>query len=349
MALHKSAGPQRFIDMKTSSFHAPQAALASLLFAANAGLAIEAPADNTPPPAAALEQEIAAQPQPPAKNSAFLGLISQPVPEILREHLGLQQGAGVMVRSVIPDSPAAKAGIVANDVITRVDNKEITTPEELTKAISAHQPGDELKISVVHKGKSADLNAKLGERPAQLPLAGGAPGLQDGDEALNQLGIPDEFADRIRKMLEDNAGGVEFPFLKEGLAIPEAEQDPAMEDMQKRMGEMRKRIDEMRKQAGGGAGGMQFKFGGGGGNFQFQQGATFRMMDDKGSVEIKSNNGSKEVIVRDPDNNIIWNGPWDTPQDKAAAPDDIRERIERLNIQDGGNGLKLQLQPQLER
>ena len=74
-------------------------------------------------------------------------------------------------------------------------------------------------------------------------------------------------------------------------------------------------------------------------NFQFLKHSTIRMMDDKGSVEIKSTGEATEVTVRDKANEIIWSGPWDTEQDKAAAPDEVRERIEKRNI---GGGLKLQ-------
>ncbi len=58
---------------------------------------------------------------------------------------------------------------------------------------------------------------------------------------------------------------------------------------------------------------------------------------------------AKEVTIRDKDNKVSWNGPWDTEQDKAAAPDDVRRRVERLNLDSKfqGNGLRLQMRPQI--
>jgi hypothetical protein len=56
------------------------------------------------------------------------------------------------------------------------------------------------------------------------------------------------------------------------------------------------------------------------------------MADANGSVELKSNKDGKEAIVRDPDDEITWSGPWDTEQDKAAAPPEVRERIDALNM-----------------
>ncbi|MGB1129565.1 MAG: hypothetical protein ACPG4K_05915, partial [Haloferula sp.] len=54
-------------------------------------------------------------------------------------------------------------------------------------------------------------------------------------------------------------------------------------------------------------------------------------------------NGSKEARVYDKQGELLWEGPYDTEQDKAAVPDDIRERIERLNFDIRGNGKEMQL------
>ena len=42
---------------------------------------------------------------------------------------------------------------------------------------------------------------------------------------------------------------------------------------------------------------------------------------------------------------MTWSGPWDTAQDKAAAPADVRQRMESLNLDSDfkGNGLRLKM------
>ncbi len=47
---------------------------------------------------------------------------------------------------------------------------------------------------------------------------------------------------------------------------------------------------------------------------------------------MKQSKGSKESRVFDKEGKLLWEGPYDTEQDKAAVPDDIRERIERLDF-----------------
>jgi hypothetical protein len=78
-------------------------------------------------------------------------------------------------------------------------------------------------------------------------------------------------------------------------------------------------------------------------SFSFDSNATFRLMDGEGAVEMKSSNGSKDITVRDKGNKVIWSGPWNTEENKAAAPPEVRERIERFKFDDNlrGGGFRL--------
>ena len=281
--------------------------------------AIEAPEDNAPPPAQAAV--------PAAKQSAFLGIITERVPQALRDHLNLADELGVIISSVVPDGPAAKAGLSTNEIITKIGDTNITNPAEVTALIAKHKPGDEIAISTIHKGKSTERKATLGERPAHLPMA-----QIGGMQQIPALeGMPEELAERIRRMVEDNAVPFELPGIPLELApLPEIDGDA---------NEMQQKLKQGMQQK------LQFHFGMDGNGIQAQRQATFSTFDKDGSIEFKSEDDSKEVTVRDKDNIIIWNGPWDTEQDKAAAPDDIRERIERLNIDGKVPGIRLNINP----
>ena len=84
----------------------------------------------------------------------------------------------------------------------------------------------------------------------------------------------------------------------------------------------------------GGGGGLHFNFGGGG----------FKLNDADGSVEIERKKDSREVTVRDRHGRIEYEGPWDTPQDKAAVPPGMRKRIEAAGRLMGGNDVQLPMQ-----
>src|SRR5215472_6943110 len=60
---------------------------------------------------------------------------------------------GVMVSTVTPNGPAAKAGLQAQDVITSVDGKPIKNGDELVGIISEKQPGSTVHLGVLRNGK----------------------------------------------------------------------------------------------------------------------------------------------------------------------------------------------------
>ncbi len=75
-------------------------------------------------------------------------------------------GTGAQVGTVRAGSPAATAGLKAGDVITAVDGTKITNANELTAAVTEHQPGETLHLTVTRGGSTLNLSAKLATRPA---------------------------------------------------------------------------------------------------------------------------------------------------------------------------------------
>lgn len=63
------------------------------------------------------------------------------------------------------DSPAARAGLRANDVVIEVGGEKITTGDELREAIDARKPGDELELKVTRGGDERTVTVTLGTRP----------------------------------------------------------------------------------------------------------------------------------------------------------------------------------------
>jgi membrane-associated protease RseP (regulator of RpoE activity) len=316
--------------------------------------AIEAPADDAPPPPPAAEAppivDLAPAPEqapeqapgedaleavPEKQELAYLGVVSQEIPQLLAEHLGLKPDAGIVVQSVMPDGPASMAGIKENDIITHVADKPIASVFDLSREVQTHKPGDEIKVSVIQKGKPADINVKFGVRPDDLAMIN-PPQL----DQLNLEGVPKELADRVRDAIRGNLD-LKFEFKDPAVDLGDLEQlGDVNAEMQEEMKALRKRMEEAIQGIQGLEEGMP-----GVPQINLHQGATIRLLDEQGSVELKSNDGGKEVTLRDKDNNLTWTGPWDTEQDKAAAPDDVRKRVERLNIDTRfkGNGLRLQM------
>ncbi len=308
--------------------------------------AVEAPADDTPPPARSLarENEAVTPPvqetqNPPSRStqhpqdgnaqngtagSAFLGVVSETVPETFATHLGIDKA--IVVKGLMPDGPAAKAGIAANDIITHIGDQAIQSPDELTRNVASHRPGEKIRVAIIRKGKSQDLDVTLGQRPNDF--ADATPESRDAKPDLNA--IPNELRERVREILGENFGEREMNFGQQLQGIV-PEMNDAMKQLRQHMENAMQNLDppKITRERG----------------IQLQQGATFRLSDQEGCVEIQSNNGSKEVTVRDSSQKVVWSGPWNTAQDKATAPEVVRRRIENLNIDSsmGANGFSFRI------
>lgn len=270
-----------------------------------------------------------AAPQIATKSSAYLGLRGAEIPEVLAVHIGLKAGEGVLVRSLDPQGPASKAGLQVNDVITQIDGHRVGSHSELTEHVLTKKPGDEISLDVIHEGKPANRRVILGDRPDRMLSA--IP--ENRDDLLDGAfpGMPQDQARRIRDAIRQRlggSGGIQ-QFQNE---MGEPNLDQAVREMKKRMERMLQGAEEME-----GAEGIQK-------SLNFQSESTIRLLDQGGSVELKSKGNDKEVRVLDKDGTVSWSGPWNNEQDKAAAPPEIRERIDALNIDMNfkGSGLRLQ-------
>lgn len=71
---------------------------------------------------------------------------------------------GVEVQEVVEGSAAYYAGIHEGDIITKINNKKVDSPEELVAKIQNHEPGDEIKVQFLRDGKKKTINIVLGRQ-----------------------------------------------------------------------------------------------------------------------------------------------------------------------------------------
>jgi putative serine protease PepD len=76
-----------------------------------------------------------------------------------------EDGGGAVVGQVDDGQPAAKAGLEEGDIITKVDDTEITSGSDLTSAIRSHEPGDKVTITYTRDGDEKTAEVTLGELP----------------------------------------------------------------------------------------------------------------------------------------------------------------------------------------
>ena len=75
--------------------------------------------------------------------------------------------AGLYITEVQPGSPAAEAGIVAGDILTRIDGESVSTMEALNNLLYAHQVGDSLSLVIYRAQGQATVTVTLTENKGQ--------------------------------------------------------------------------------------------------------------------------------------------------------------------------------------
>jgi serine protease Do len=125
-----------------------------------------------------------------AVTRAWLGVQVQPVTSGIAESLGLKSAAGALVDEAQPDTPAAKAGIMAGDVITAVNGNAIKDSRTLAREISAMAPGSSAKLDVLRKGETKTITVTLATMPAQDQKQANAGGQENGSaRGVPHLGL----------------------------------------------------------------------------------------------------------------------------------------------------------------
>ncbi|MFZ1104245.1 MAG: PDZ domain-containing protein, partial [Hyphomicrobiaceae bacterium] len=104
----------------------------------------------------------------------WLGVNVQTVTEDMAEVYAVREGAGARVSKVDPDGPAARAGILQDDVIVKFDGKDVTSMRGLPRLVSQTQIGKEVEVEVSRKGQRRTLRVTIGRlvEETKAPKAG---------------------------------------------------------------------------------------------------------------------------------------------------------------------------------
>ena len=120
-------------------------------------------------------------------SRGWIGVQIQPVTAELADNLGLKGPEGAMVSDPQENGPAAKAGILAGDVITAVNGAPVKDAKDLARQIGAMAPGATAKLTVWRKGEQKTFSIALGELPNQREAKAGTPNSSGAD--VPRLGL----------------------------------------------------------------------------------------------------------------------------------------------------------------
>lgn len=101
------------------------------------------------------------------KRRGMLGVMLAPVNDEVKERLKLPEAKGVLINSTVPGSAAEKAGLVANDVIVRINDDPVGSPQELMRILRKYGAGDSLRLVVIRDGKETPAELSMLPRPLE--------------------------------------------------------------------------------------------------------------------------------------------------------------------------------------
>lgn len=132
------------------------------------------------------ESDVEAAPKV-VNDMPWAGLGVAKLDEAMRAHASeVPEGVGFLVKSVAGDGPAKTAGLRRYDILWKLDDQILINEAQLATLLKLRKVGDEVKMSIVRRGRQLELSLVLGKMPERSSVAGISP----ADLPLVPNGVP---------------------------------------------------------------------------------------------------------------------------------------------------------------
>jgi hypothetical protein len=282
----------------------------------------------------------------------YLGVETSDVPRVVSEQLGLPKGFGLVVDYVVPDGPAAAAGVQQNDIIKMLNDQILTEPDQLSKLVRSFSEGTTVTLTVLRKGKEEKIGVKLSKKevPQEREFGPGRHhhpnfnfnGMDFGDFGMNELKGE---MDHLREQLGNEKQGMIHDAVMTAQAEAQRVREEAqrrrdmtqqMRDQAQRIRDQARRVrDEARRAAGNGNVTITTDQDGGLKTTKIDIGkAQIVYSDDKGELRVEKVDGRKVLTAKDPQGLLLFSGPVETKEELDKVPAEVRQRYEKLQQND---------------
>jgi serine protease Do len=310
----------------------------------------QAPPNPPDPPGPPAAPNPPGAPQRPEKAPkvpvTFLGVETSPVPPVVCEQLALAKGFGLVVDYVVPDSPAAAAGVQQNDILKLLNDQILTEPDQLSKLVRSYSEGTNVTLTVLRKGQEQKITVKLTKKDLPQRRAFGRRG---HDFGLGEMDF-DDFRDQMNELKDQlgdtNQGMIHDAVMKaqEQAQRVRDEAQRAREEAQRVRNEAQRARDEARQERErardeGRRSGQEIKItrtdDTGLKTTTIDLGkAQIVCSDEKGELRVDNADGKRMLTAKDPKGMLLFSGPVETKEEIDKIPPAVRERFEKLQQKD---------------
>src|SRR2546425_3267446 len=254
----------------------------------------------------------------PKVPTTFLGVETSQVPDVVSEQLGLVKGLGLVVEYVVPDSPAASAGIQQNDILKMLNDQILIEPSQLRKLLQTFSDGADVTLTILRKGQEQKITVKLTkkERPQRHSWTPGDK--HEGHWDFDDTGEFGEQMQGLKEQLQEQLGAQRGMIRGAVMKAHEAARR-AREDARRATREIR-----ILSRDNGSLRATKIDLGK----------AQIVFSDDRGELKLENVDGKKLLTVKDPQGKLIFSGPVESKEDLDKLPADVRERYEKLQQDD---------------
>jgi hypothetical protein len=257
-------------------------------------------------------------PKPLKAPAIFLGVETSQVPTVVSEQLGLAKGLGLVVDYVVPNSPAATAGVQQNDILKMLNEQILIEPSQLRKLLQTFPDGTEVTLTVLRKGQEQKITVKLAkkDRPQRHGWNHGDGHGWDWDvDSAGDLGDQmQDLKEQLKEQLGAQRGAIRGAVMKAHEAARQARENA------------RRAAQEVRilSRDNGALKATRIDLGN----------AQIVFSDEKGEMKVENLDGKKILTAKDPHGKLLFSGPVETKEDRDKIPADVRERYEKLEQND---------------
>jgi serine protease Do len=291
--------------------------IATVAFLSITGFAQTPPAPPQPPD----------QPHPPAPGShekapkvpmIFLGVETSQVPTVVSEQLGLSKGLGLVVEYVVPNSPAAAAGIQQNDILKMLNDQILIEPSQLRKLLQTFSDGTDVTLTILRKGQEQKVTVKLAKKEGPQRHSWAPGDKHDWQWDFDDTGDLGEQMQGLKEQLQEQLGAQRGVIRGAVMKAHEAARR-AREDARRAAREIR-----ILSKDNGTLKATRIDLGK----------AQIVFSDDKGEMKLENVDGKKILTAKDTQGKLLFSGSVETKEDRDKMPADVRERYEKLQRND---------------